>query len=78
MFNEKDSNGLSSKEIVKQAIAEVLAKTDENEKPVGYAFVKALEQYVNLGYKMFDLSWFKNTFIKELENEDVVGNEQIA
>lgn len=59
----KSTNTYIHNEIIKQAISEVIAAIDENEEPVGYAFITALNEYFDRGYKLSDLSWFKGTIL---------------
>lgn len=68
---------MDGKEIIKEAIKEVLSGIDENEQPLGWAFIKALDQYTDLGYKLSDLSWFKGTIIEDFENNSA-ANEKTA
>lgn len=64
----KSTNTYIHNEIIKQAISEVIAAIDENEEPVGYAFITALNEYFDRGYKLSDLSWFKGTILVRMDN----------
>ncbi|MCA6069860.1 MAG: hypothetical protein LE180_01890 [Endomicrobium sp.] len=55
-------------DIINNAISSVLAKQEVQDCPISKAFMKAIQEYVRLGYNLSELSWFKGLNFESIEN----------